>query len=83
MLFAHTLAEYEEALEKSFRYEDEVVIEEYIKGREFACGIIDGKFRRLKSFRKPDFLIMRTNIRTALLKKCVRQISHGNYRIEH
>lgn len=36
-------AEYEEALEKSFRYEDEVVIEEYIKGREFACGVIDGE----------------------------------------
>lgn len=36
-------SEYEEALEKSFRYEDEVVIEEYIKGREFACGVIDGE----------------------------------------
>lgn len=40
---AHTIEEYNTALEKSFRYEDEVVIEEYIKGREFACGIIDGK----------------------------------------
>ena len=35
--------EYEDALKKSFKYEDEVVIEEYIKGREFACGVIDGK----------------------------------------
>ena len=34
---------YLEAIEKSFCYEDEVVIEPYIKGREFACGIIDGK----------------------------------------
>ena len=34
---------YKEAIENSFRYEDEVVIEPYIKGREFACGIIDGK----------------------------------------
>ena len=34
---------YREAIEKSFKYEDEVVIEPYIKGREFACGIIDGK----------------------------------------
>lgn len=34
---------YLDALEKSFTYEDEVVIEPYIKGREFACGIIDGK----------------------------------------
>ena len=34
---------YKDAIEKSFTYEDEVVIEPYIKGREFACGIIDGK----------------------------------------
>ena len=39
----HTEEEYTEALEKSFRYEDELVIEEYVKGREFACGIIDDK----------------------------------------
>ena len=39
---AHTALEYEEALKSSFCYEDEVVIEEYIKGREFACGVIDG-----------------------------------------
>lgn len=39
----NTEEEYREAIEKSFRYEDEVVIEPYIKGREFACGIIDGK----------------------------------------
>ena len=39
----NTESEYEEALSSSFRYEDEVVVEKYIKGREFACGIIDGK----------------------------------------
>lgn len=39
----NTDEEYIEALEKSFRYEDEVIIEEYIRGREFACGIIAGK----------------------------------------
>ncbi len=38
-----TEEEYKEAIEKSFCYEDEVVIEPYIKGREFAVGIIDGK----------------------------------------
>lgn len=38
-----TEEEYETALDNSFRYEDEVVIETYIKGREFACGIIDGE----------------------------------------
>ena len=40
---AHTEEEYRESLEKSFRYEDEVIIEEYIKGREFACGIVGGE----------------------------------------
>lgn len=40
---ANTKEEYEDALEKSFAYEDEVIVEPYIKGREFACGIIDGK----------------------------------------
>ena len=39
----NTEEEYEDALEKSFFYEDEVVIETFIKGREFACGIIDGE----------------------------------------
>lgn len=40
---AHTLEEYDEALKQSFRYEDELVIEEYIKGREFSCGIVGGQ----------------------------------------
>lgn len=39
----NTQEEYEDALIQSFRYEDEVVIEQYVKGREFAVGIIDGK----------------------------------------
>lgn len=39
----HTQEEYEHALEASFKTEDEVVIETYIKGREFACGILDGR----------------------------------------
>lgn len=39
----HTEEEYNNALDNSFRYEDELVIEEYIEGREFACGIIDDK----------------------------------------
>ena len=33
---------YAEAMKKSFHPEDELVVEPYIKGREFACGIIDG-----------------------------------------
>lgn len=39
----NTQNEYTQALSKSFRYEDEVVVESYIKGREFSCGIIDGE----------------------------------------
>ena len=38
-----TEEEYDSALKNSFRYGDEVVLEAYIKGREFACGIIDGE----------------------------------------
>ncbi len=32
---------YEEALAEAFRYEDEVVVEAYIRGREFSVGVID------------------------------------------
>jgi len=40
---AHNEDEYNIALEEAFSYEDEVIIEEYIKGRELSSGIIDGK----------------------------------------
>lgn len=40
---ARTEEEYESALKLAFRYENEAVIETYIKGREFACGIMNGK----------------------------------------
>ncbi len=36
-------AEYEAALEDAFRYDDEVIVEQYIKGREFTCCVLDGK----------------------------------------
>ena len=35
--------EYNKALELAFKYEAEVVVEEYIKGREFSVGVIGGK----------------------------------------
>lgn len=38
-----TPEEYEEALKGAFSYEDEVVVEEYIEGREFSVGVVDGK----------------------------------------
>ncbi len=35
--------EYEPAKQEAFRYGDEVLVEEYIKGREFSVGVLDGK----------------------------------------
>ena len=39
----HDKAEYEQALKEAFRWENELVIEEYVKGREFSVGVIEGK----------------------------------------
>jgi D-alanine-D-alanine ligase len=33
--------EYEAALQEAFRFEDELVIEEYVEGREFSVGVIE------------------------------------------
>ncbi len=35
--------EFESALEEAFRYEEEILIEDYIEGREFSVGVLDGK----------------------------------------
>lgn len=35
--------ELKEALDKAFSYEDEAVVEQFIKGREFSVGVIDGE----------------------------------------
>lgn len=35
--------EYEAAKNEAFRYDEEVVIEQYIKGREFSVGVLQGK----------------------------------------
>jgi len=40
---ANTPQEYEAAKKEAFLYDDEVVIEEYIKGREFSVGVMDGE----------------------------------------
>ena len=39
---ANTDEEYETALREAFSYEDRVVIEEYIRGREFSVAVVDG-----------------------------------------
>lgn len=40
---AKNQAEYEKALDDAYTYEDEVVVEEYIQGREFSVAVVDGK----------------------------------------
>lgn len=40
---ARNQAEYQSALQSAFTYEDEVVVEDYICGREFSVGIVDGE----------------------------------------
>ena len=39
----NTEDEYIKAVESAFQYEDEIVVEECIKGREFSVGVINGK----------------------------------------
>lgn len=40
---ARTQEEYAHALAVAFSYEEEVVVEQYIEGREFSVGVVDGK----------------------------------------
>lgn len=35
--------DYEAALKEAFRYDNEVIVEQYIKGREFSVGVMDGR----------------------------------------
>ena len=34
---------YREAVEDAFSYEDVLIVEQYVSGREFSCGIVDGE----------------------------------------
>ncbi len=40
---ARTKEEYESALTEAFQYDDEVIVEQYIDGREFSVGVLEGK----------------------------------------
>lgn len=40
---ANNMEEYEAAKAEAFRYDDDVVIEQFIKGREFSIGVLEGK----------------------------------------
>ncbi len=35
--------QFKAALDEAFRWEDELIIEEFVQGREFSCGVIEGK----------------------------------------
>lgn len=39
----HTPEEFERALDEAFRLEEEVIVEDYIQGREFSVGVLEGK----------------------------------------
>lgn len=43
VFIAQNQAEYSLALAEAFSYEDEVVVEQYISGREFSVAVVDGK----------------------------------------
>ena len=43
VVIANSDAEYEEAKKEAFRYDDEIVVEQFIKGREFSVGVMEGK----------------------------------------
>ena len=40
---ANNAQEYEAAKAEAFRYDDNVVVEQFIRGREFSIGVLDGK----------------------------------------
>ena len=40
---ARTEEEYTAALEEGFRYEDVLIVEQFIQGREFSVGVVDGE----------------------------------------
>lgn len=35
--------EYKQAIKEGFKFDDKLLVEQFIKGREFTCGVIDGK----------------------------------------
>lgn len=40
---AMTEQDYEKALEEAFKYDEEVIVEQYIEGREFSVGVMEGR----------------------------------------
>ena len=74
VFIVHTEEEYKDAIRQSFdiNHEEEIVIEPYIKGREFACGIIAGKALPLvEIIPKSGFFNYENNTRTVERRKSV------------
>lgn len=38
----YNMEDYDAAIQEAFRYEEEIMVEDYIKGREFSVGVLDG-----------------------------------------
>ena len=61
---------YYTALENVFRYDDEVLIESYIRGREFSVGILDGiALPPIEIIPKSDFFDYNTKYQTGMTQE--------------
>ncbi len=70
----NTQEEYETALAEAFTYDDVVVLEQYIKGREFSVGVVDGvAYPIIEIAPIHASTITRTNIRQEAPSKPARQ----------
>lgn len=76
---ANDKEEYMEALETAFRYEDVILVEDYIKGREFSTGVIDGKACPvIEIIPKQGFYDYKTKYQPGMAEDiCPAQISSG------
>ncbi|MGI6094858.1 MAG: D-alanine--D-alanine ligase family protein [Lachnospiraceae bacterium] len=43
VFIVHTQEEYEKALQEAFTYDNKLIVEQYVAGREFSIGVLDGK----------------------------------------
>ncbi len=43
VFIVNTADEFRNAVDEAFKYEEEILVEEYIKGRELTCGILGGR----------------------------------------
>ncbi len=76
---AHNEKEFEDALDEAFSYEDTVLVEEFVDGREFSVAVLDGKALPVIEIEPLEAsTITRISTRLALLRRHARQYS-GRY----